>query len=152
MRPFFFDFLPQLLDWVVIRRIARQLEDRQALDVCTKEPLHRSRRVIPGPILNQHDWLRGLRQYTREKGDVRIRVEAPFLTLIPETAGEVLDQAEDFVAFALARCFDHWLVATSCPGVRERAPLGEGGFIPKQEQRGSGFCCVDDLGPGGGTP
>ena len=83
MRPLFFHFLPQLLDRIVIRRIARQLEDRQALRMPGKEALHRRGCVIPRPILNQHDGLRGLVQHAGEKLDVSFRVEPSLLTLIP---------------------------------------------------------------------
>ena len=117
MCPCFFHCLPQLLDRIVIRRIARQLEDRSPLRVCGKEVLHGSRCVILGSIRNQHDRLRGLSQPICEKGDISIRVEPSRLALISETPGEVLHQADDLVALALARRRDHWLVATSCPGI-----------------------------------
>ena len=41
-------------------------------------------------------------QHTREKGNVGGGVEAAFLPLIKEAPREVLNQAEDFIAFALA--------------------------------------------------
>jgi hypothetical protein len=132
MCPFFFHFLPQLLNRIVVRRIARPLEDRQALCVQGEEALQCGRRVLPGPILNQHDGWRGLFHDACEKGDVSLRVEPSFLALIPEPPGEGLDHAEDFVALAFAGCLDHRLGPAARPGVRACPPRREGGLIPDE--------------------
>lgn len=63
------------------------------------------------PILNEDDGLRGWRQDTPEKDNVSGGVEAPVLPLIKEGPREVLDQAEDLIAFALARGLDLGLLA-----------------------------------------
>jgi len=62
-------------------------KDRSALDVCYQRTAASQQTVIPGP--SHESALIGAlvcRQYTREKGACTYRVEAPFLTLIPETA------------------------------------------------------------------
>jgi hypothetical protein len=67
-----------------------------------EEGFGRGARVILCPILNQNDILCGLREPTREKGNGGSGGEAAFLALIKEAPGEVLNQAKDLVAFALA--------------------------------------------------
>ena len=57
------------------------------------------------------------------KAMLRILVESPLLALILETSGEVINQAEFFVAFAFSRRLDHRLVATFGPGRLERPAL-----------------------------
>ena len=59
-----FDLLPQLLNRVVVRRIGRQLEDLQPCGLLGEEGFGLGAGVIPRPILNQDDGLRGLLQHT----------------------------------------------------------------------------------------
>src|SRR6266487_1336273 len=95
-----FDLLPQLLNWVVVWRIGRQLEDLQPCGLLGEEGLGLGTGMILRPILNQDDVLRGLLEHTREKGNVGRGVEAAFLPLIKEAPGEGINQAKDLVAFA----------------------------------------------------
>ena len=88
--------------------------------------------MILRPILNEDDGLGCLCQDTREKGNVGGRVEAPILPLIKELSREVIDQAEDLIAFALATRLDLGLLAAPCPCVRQCAPLRERRFIAKE--------------------
>src|SRR5262247_590715 len=97
-----FDLLPELLNRVVVRRIGRQLDDLQPRRLLDEEGFGLGAGMILRPILNKDDGLGGLRQDTLEKGNVGSGVEAPVLPLIEEVAREVIDQAEDLVAFALA--------------------------------------------------
>src|SRR5918994_1757185 len=108
--------------------------------------------MILGPILNQHDVLGGVFQYTREKSNISGGVEAAFLPLIKETPGEVINQSKDFIAFALARGLDLGLLATARPGVGERAPLREGCFIAKEQQSLPLVGEAQNLGPRRGAP
>ena len=109
-------------------------------------------RMILRPILNEDDRLRGLRQHTREKGNVGGGVEAPILPLIKAVPSEVIDQAEDFIAFALATRLDLGLLAAPRPRVRERAPLRERRFIAKQQQGLALFRAAQQLWPRRGAP
>ena len=131
MRAFFFHLLPELLDRIVIRRVARQLEDLKPCGLLGEESFGLGAGVILRAILNQDDGLRGVLQHPCEKGNVGCGVEAAFLPLIQEAPGEVIDQPEDFIAFALPAGLDVGLLAAPGPGVRECPPLGEGGFIAK---------------------
>ena len=97
-----FDLLPELFNRIVVRRIGRQLDDLQPCRLLGEEGFRLRAGVILCPILSEDDGLRGLLQDTREKGNVGGGVEATVLPLIKEVPGEVIDQAEDFVAFALA--------------------------------------------------
>src|SRR4029450_12325853 len=108
--------------------------------------------MIPCSILNQQDGLRRLLEHTPEKGTVRGGIETSFLPVRKETRGEVLHQAQDLIAFALARSLDLGLLATPRPGVRERAPLREAGFIAKEEQGPALFGEAHKLGPSRGAP
>src|SRR5215510_15083200 len=74
------------------------------------------------------------------------------LPLIKEVPREVVDQAEDFIAFALTTRLDLGLLAAPCPRVRERAPLRERRFIAKQQQGLSLFGTAQDVWPRRGTP
>ena len=67
-----------------------------------KEGLGLGAGMIPCSILNQEDGLCRLLQHTPEKSNVRGGIETPVLPLIKELPGEVLNQPEDFIAFALA--------------------------------------------------
>src|SRR5882672_12470366 len=92
------DLLPKFLNRVVVRRIGRELKDLQPCRLLGEKGFGLSAGVILRPILNQHDGVCGLLQYTCEKGNVGGGVEAAFLPVIKETSGEVLDQPKDFIA------------------------------------------------------
>ena len=75
-----FDLLPELFNWIVVRRIGRQLDDLQPCCLLGEEGLRLSAGVILRPILNEDNGLGGLLQNAREKGNVGSGVEAPVLT------------------------------------------------------------------------
>ena len=129
-----FDLLPELLNRVIVRRIGRQLEHVQPCGLLGEEGGGLRARMIPRPILNQDDRARSLLQHPLEKGNIGSGVEAAFLPLIKEAAREVLNQPEDFIAFALAGGLDRGLLAAPGPRVREGAPLRERRFIAKQQE------------------
>src|SRR5262249_16316606 len=47
---------------------------------------------------------------------------------------EVIDHPHDLVALAFAARFDQWLLTTQRPSVAQRPPVGETGFVSKQQQ------------------
>src|SRR5215475_8647376 len=147
-----FDLLPELFNRVVVRRIGRQLDDLQPCRLLGEEGCGLGAGMILRPILNEDDGLGGLRQDTREKGNVGGRVEATVLPLIKEVPREVVDQAEDFIAFALATRLYFGLLAAPRPSIRERAPLRERRFIAKQQQGLPLFGTAQYLGPRRGAP
>src|SRR6266700_584679 len=53
-----FELLPKLLNWVVVRRISRQLDDLHPCRLLGEEGLGLGAGVILCPILNQNDVLR----------------------------------------------------------------------------------------------
>jgi hypothetical protein len=57
---FGFDFLPQVLNWIVIGRVRRQLVDNQMLFVLFKELSRGFTGVIPSAILDEDDLARDL--------------------------------------------------------------------------------------------
>ena len=146
------DLLPELFNRIVVRRIGRQLDDLQPCCLLGEEGFRLRAGVILRPILNEDDGLRGLRQDTREKGNVGGGVEATVLPLIKEVPREVVDQAEDFIAFALATRLNLGLLAAPRPGIRERAPLRERRFIAKQQQGLPLFGTAQYLGPRRSAP
>ena len=97
-----FDLLPQFLNWVVVRRIGRQLENLKPRSLLDEEGFGLGTGMIACSILNQQTGLWRLLPYTSEKGNVRGGVQTSFLALIKETSHKVFNQAEDFIAFALA--------------------------------------------------
>src|SRR5215467_568549 len=147
-----FDLLPELLNRVVVRRIGRQLDDLQPCRLPGEEGFGLGAGMILRPILNEDDGLCGLRQDTREKGNVGGRVEATVLPLIKEVPREVVDQTEDFIAFALATSLNLGLLAAPRPGVCERAPLRERRFIAKEQQGLPFFGTAQYLWPRRGAP
>src|SRR4029453_162789 len=141
------ELLPELLNRVVVRRIGRQLDDLKPCRLLGEEGFRLGAGMILRPILNEDDGLGGLRQHTPEKGNVGGRVEATVLPLIKEVPREVIAQAKDLVAFALAGGLDFGLLAAPCPGVRERAPLRKTGFIAKQQESFLRVCRAQNLRP-----
>src|SRR5919205_4628397 len=108
----------------------------------------RGRRVVARAILDQDDRLGGLRQHPFQEGTIALRVEAPAVPTREQPSREVVDQSEDLVAFTLPSRLDQWLLAAWRPSVRQRAPLGEAGFIPKQQQGARAPRPVHERGPG----
>ena len=75
-----------------------------------------------------------LRQHIEQKRRIALRIEPTLMRFVEKPAGEIVDEAKDFVAFALATGGDFGLLAFGSPGIAERAPLGKAGFIAKEQQ------------------
>jgi hypothetical protein len=75
VRHTFLRVAPQLFDWVLVRRVARQLINRQPLLMLRKELLRGLAGMIFGPILDEKQVLRRLGQHAQEKGLVTWRVK-----------------------------------------------------------------------------
>ena len=90
--------------------------------------------MIPRPIMDQKQVLRGLRHDRLQERLVTFRGKAALDALIEQAPREILNGAKDFVAFALATGFDLGLLAAARPRVTQRAPLGKTGLILKQDQ------------------
>ena len=133
MRILFFDLLPELLDGVEIRRVARQLKDGQTCGLLRKERFQRRTRVVPRAVLEQDEVSRGLRQDRAQKLFVTRAVEFARCRTMKKPSTEIVNQAEDFVAFALARSLHQRLYPLARPSARQCPPLRKTGFIAKQQ-------------------
>ena len=127
--------LPQELDRVVVRRVGRQLKDRQPIFMFGKEGSGRLAGMILGPILNEDQMLRRLGQYLSQKRLIALRDEAIFLTMVEKASREKLNQPPDLVPLALARCLHHRRLSLERPGIAQGTPLSKADLISKQEQR-----------------
>lgn len=67
------------------------MKHRQPVGVLGEEALRLGTGVIGRPVLNQDQALAGLPQHALEKGNVNGRVEPPFVPLIEEAPGEVIN-------------------------------------------------------------
>ena len=132
MRRLLFDFLPQLFNRVEIGRVGWQLFNGQAPLVRLEKHLHRSARMITGAILDHDEVLLGLREHIEQKCRITLRIEAPRMRFVEKLPGERVNEAKDFVAFALATGRHLRLLAFGSPRVTQRAPLGKTGLITKQ--------------------
>ena len=88
--------------------------------------------MIASAILNDHHMLPRLLQHIEQKRRVAFGIEPTLMRFVEKPAGEIVNQAKDFVAFALATGGDFGLLALGSPGIAERAPLGKAGFISKE--------------------
>src|SRR5918998_2823859 len=96
--------------------------------------LHRFARVIPGPILDHDDMLFRLRKDIKQKCRIALRVEATPRRFVKELTREILNEANELVAFAFATRWHLGLLTFGCPGITQRAPLGKTGLIAKEQQ------------------
>jgi hypothetical protein len=134
MRGFLHDLLPQVFDRVEIRRVGGQLLNGQARRMGVEKLLHGLARMITRSILNHDDGAPSLRQHVEQKGRIAGRVQASLMSFVEKPAGEIVDQAKDFVALTFATGGHFGLLACGSLSIAERAPLGKAGFIAKQQQ------------------
>lgn len=106
----------------------------QAVVVLFKELTSCLTGMIFSTILDQEDGSGELSQQAQEKGMITIAVEAICEALVKQSSAEELDDAEPFVAFARAGCFDQRLLAGRCPGVGQGTPPGETGLLRKEDR------------------
>ncbi len=97
-----------------------------------EEIVHRLTGVIPGAILDQDDVLLGLGQDLGQKVSIGAAGEALGLAVPEEAPRAIIDQAQDLVGFAFASGLDERLLPFRRPGVAQGTPLGETGFIAKE--------------------
>src|SRR4051795_12247650 len=96
------DGAPQMLDRIVVRRVARQRFHPQTLRMGGDKLSRLDRRVIAGSILDQDQRLRRLRQHLLQERTIALRVEAPHMSLGEQAPREIVDQAKYLVTLALA--------------------------------------------------
>ena len=127
----FFDLFPELFDGVEIRRVARQLKNGQACGLLHKELFQRRAGVVPRAVLEQDEVSRRLLQHLPQKLFVTRAVEFARRRTMKKPSAEIVNQAKDLVAFALASSFHERLYPRARPGARQRTPLRKTGFIAK---------------------
>src|SRR5262244_3844745 len=90
--------------------------------------------VVPCPIMDEKQVLRGLLHEPLQELLVTVRVKATFDTMIKQASRALLNGAKHFVALALATRFDRRLLPAPRPRVAQRAPLSKTGLILKENQ------------------
>src|ERR671930_1154512 len=99
-----------------------------------KKLLHGFAGVVARSILNDKDMLRGLCQEVEQKRRIARRVKTPRMGFGAKAPGKVVDAPKDFVRFAYATGQHCRLGSLECPGRAQRAPLGQAGLIPKEQE------------------
>lgn len=79
-----------------------------------------------------------MHQHLPQKGFVARTVALTGRRAMKEASAEIINQAKDFVAFALARSLHQRRRAFARPGISQCPPLRKTGFVAKQSQRVSG--------------
>src|SRR5438309_1525045 len=103
--------------------------------------------MIPCPIMDEKQGLRGLLHEHLQEPLVTFRVKATLDTLIKQAPREILNGAKHFVSFALATGFDLRLLSAPRPRVAQRAPLGKTGLILKENQAFASLGGAQNPGP-----
>src|SRR6266436_3037805 len=80
--------------------------------------------VIPCPIMDEKQGLRGLLHEHLQEPVGTFRMKPPLDTLMKQVARERLSRAKHFVAFGVATCFDLWFLPSPLSSDAERATLG----------------------------
>lgn len=130
-----FDFLPQFFNRVEVGRIGRQLMDREAVGLSRKKLLHGLAGMIFGTILDEDDGTVGLVEDLFQKRLGGGGSKPLLSALVKQAPGKIVDQAKDFVPFALAGGGNGRLLAAPRPGIGKSSPLGKRGFIAKEQPR-----------------
>ena len=111
------DVTPQVLDRIVIRRVAGQLKDGHPVGVHDKELTGGLGCVVPCAILDEQEGGGGLFQHLDEKSAVTLGVELAGEACVEELTAEELDEAEHLVGPAFAGGLNNRLLTAPCPGV-----------------------------------
>ena len=127
-----FDFVPKPFDGVQLRRIGRELIDRETVRLLGVEGVQRATDVIRHIILDQNDWPGDLGEGPGEKVLVRRGVELTFSTPVVERAPKAIEQPEDPIGPTDATRVDGGLNAFERPGVAQTTPLREARFAPNK--------------------
>jgi hypothetical protein len=109
--------------------------DRQPPRVLGHKGLRLGRGVIARAILDHDDRLIAACQDRRQKVTIPFGRKASSTALEEQAPAEIVESAQHFVALAFATGLHQRLLAAQGPGVAQRAPLGEGGLVAKQQQR-----------------
>ncbi|HLE92219.1 MAG TPA: hypothetical protein VI753_13800 [Anaerolineales bacterium] len=121
--------------------------DRQTRRVSRKELPGGLTGMVLGSILNQKQGLAGLAQDLAQEGLVALAGELVGAGLIEEATRKILDQAKDLVAFTLTTGFDGRLDSLPGPGIGERSPLRETGFVASTASTDAQTAAVPPAGP-----
>ena len=140
MRRLLFDFLPQLFNRVEIGRVGWQLFNGQAPLVRLEKRLHRFARMITGAILDHDEVLLGLREHIEQKCRITLRIEAPRMRFVEKLPGERVNEAKDFVAFALATGRLPQAAGLWEPTCNSTSPIGQN--WPHHQKVTAPFCAV----------
>src|SRR5262244_221649 len=130
----FLRLLPQVCNRIVVRCIRRQRLHGETIAMGCQKSLGGCTGVIPCPIMDEKQGLRGLLHDPLQEPLVTFRVKPTLDPLIKQASREILNGAKHFVAFALATGFDFGLLPAPRPRVAQRAPLGKTGLILKEHQ------------------
>src|SRR4030095_2648753 len=126
--------LPQVFNRIVVRRIRRQRLYGDTIAMGCQKSLGCCTGVVPCPIMDEKQGLRGLHHEHLQEPLVTVRVKPTLDALIKQAARDILNGAKHFVAFALATGFDLGLLPAPRPRVAQRAPLGKTVLILKENQ------------------
>src|SRR5882672_7011906 len=123
--------LPQVFNGIVVWRIRRQRMHCKALGMLGQKWHGRLAGMIPRPIMDEKQVLRGVGQDGAQERLVTVRGKPSLDALIEQASRERLHGAKDLVAFTFATGFDLGLLAAAGPRVTSRTPLGKTGLILK---------------------
>lgn len=101
----FLNFFPEFFNWVIIRRIGRQIVNSNAISLFGEEFLHGLAGVISGPILDKDDVFSGLGEHFGQEGLIRFRIKTAFIMSFTEKATrKVVDQTENLIPEPANKC------------------------------------------------
>src|SRR4029434_2790943 len=103
--------------------------------------------MIPRPIMNEKQGLRGLGHDHGQDPLVTVRGESALNTLVTQAPRARVNRPKHLVAFPLAARFDFRLLASARPGVTQRAPLRKARFILTQAEPLPTLGSTQDLRP-----
>src|SRR5262245_9330431 len=102
MRRFLLNLLPQVFDWVEIRRVGGQLLTGQARRMGVDKLLHGLARMITRAILGHNDVAPSLSQLVEQKGRRACRIKASLMRFAEKLPREIVDEAKNLVALTFA--------------------------------------------------
>ena len=109
--------LPQVFNRIVVWRIRRQRMHREAFGMLGQKLRGRLTGMIPRPIMDEQQVLRGVGQDGAHERLGTVRGTSSLEALREQASRERLNGAKDLVAFAFATGFDLGLLAVASPSV-----------------------------------
>src|SRR5262249_45800991 len=143
----FLRLLPHVCNRIVVRCIRRQRLHGETIAMGCQKSLGGGTRVIPCPIMDQKQGLRGLLHDPQQEPLVTCRANPALEPMTKQASRARLNGAKHFVALALATGFDLGLLPAARPRVAQRAPLGTTGLIPKETQALMSLGSAQNPGP-----